>query len=295
MPGRNGSTGDYRYGFQGQEKDDEVKGEGNSINYKYRMHDPRIGRFFAVDPLAPDYPHNGPYNFSENMVIHAIELEGLEAFFIHGTTSSPDRWNDKSVKTLGNLTNNKTYSRKFSWEDLDGLLNNSHDRYKAAKKLVEYVKANRVDGEDVTLIGHSHGGNVAIQAAKLYYEETGEKVNLITVATPTYESNEKKLMEDPGTKLGQKAINDHIHVYNKIDGVQGELAGDETYESSPKTKNVEVDVNEFYRNKIKRNDFTNPGMSRYDNDTMGAHSFDVDHPETIENTEIKKLKPVDKN
>lgn len=40
----------YSYGFQGQEKDDEVKGEDNSINYKFRMHDPRLGRFFAVDP-----------------------------------------------------------------------------------------------------------------------------------------------------------------------------------------------------------------------------------------------------
>src|SRR5690554_3277453 len=82
MPGRNGSTGDYRYGFQGQEKDDEVKGEGNSINYKYRMHDPRIGRFFAVDPLAAKFPHNGPYNFSENRVIDAFELEGLETITI---------------------------------------------------------------------------------------------------------------------------------------------------------------------------------------------------------------------
>ncbi|MCB0478715.1 MAG: hypothetical protein KDC84_11150 [Crocinitomicaceae bacterium] len=80
MPGRNGSDGSaYRYGFQGQEKDDEIKGEGNSVNYKYRMHDVRIGRFFAVDPLAPQYPHNSPYAFSENMVIHMKELEGLEA------------------------------------------------------------------------------------------------------------------------------------------------------------------------------------------------------------------------
>ena len=83
MPGRNGSTGDYRYGFQGQEKDDEVKGEGNSINYKFRMHDPRIGRFFAVDPLANEYPHNSPYAFSENVVINAVELEGLEKRFIY--------------------------------------------------------------------------------------------------------------------------------------------------------------------------------------------------------------------
>jgi len=40
----------YRYGFQGQEADDELRGKGNSWNYKYRMHDARIGRFFAVDP-----------------------------------------------------------------------------------------------------------------------------------------------------------------------------------------------------------------------------------------------------
>lgn len=68
----------YRYSFQGQERDDEIKGEGNSINYKYRMHDPRLGRFFAVDPLAAKYPHNSVYAFSENNVVHAVELEGLE-------------------------------------------------------------------------------------------------------------------------------------------------------------------------------------------------------------------------
>lgn len=58
--------------------DDELKGEGNSINYKYRMHDPRVGRFFAVDPLFREYPYNSPYAFSENRVIDARELEGLE-------------------------------------------------------------------------------------------------------------------------------------------------------------------------------------------------------------------------
>lgn len=46
----------YLYGFQGQERDDEIKGKGNSLNYTYRMHDPRLGRFFASDPLADDYP-----------------------------------------------------------------------------------------------------------------------------------------------------------------------------------------------------------------------------------------------
>ena len=78
LPNRHESSNDYRYGFQGQEKDDEIKGEGNSVNYKYRMHDARIGRFFAVDPLTSNYPHYSPYSFSGNKVIHRVELEGME-------------------------------------------------------------------------------------------------------------------------------------------------------------------------------------------------------------------------
>jgi len=78
VPNRSYSSPLYRYGFQGQEKDDEIKGNGNSINYKYRMHDPRVGRFFAVDPLSHSYPWNSSYAFSENRVIDGVELEGLE-------------------------------------------------------------------------------------------------------------------------------------------------------------------------------------------------------------------------
>jgi RHS repeat-associated protein len=78
MPGRNASTGDYRYGFQGQETDDEVTNSESHVSYKYRMHDARLGRFLSIDPLASKYPYNSPYAFSENVVISHVELEGLE-------------------------------------------------------------------------------------------------------------------------------------------------------------------------------------------------------------------------
>lgn len=78
IPNRHSSSNSYRYGFQGQEKDDELKGEGNSLNYTFRMHDPRVGRFFAMDPLFRMYSYNSPYAFSENRVIDAGELEGAE-------------------------------------------------------------------------------------------------------------------------------------------------------------------------------------------------------------------------
>ncbi|MEN9301662.1 MAG: hypothetical protein RL264_91 [Bacteroidota bacterium] len=92
LDGRTISGESYRYGFQNQEKDDELKGAGNSVNYKYRMHDPRVGRFFSVDPLASKYPWNSTYAFSENRVIDCIELEGLEAWEVK------NRWTPQMIK-----------------------------------------------------------------------------------------------------------------------------------------------------------------------------------------------------
>jgi len=107
LPGRHANTGDYRYGFQGQEKDDEIKGEGNSLNYKYRMHDPRVGRFFAEDPLFKEYPWNSAYAFSENRVIDGVDLEGLE-FTTYDITFVDGRIQDFKVTTDFDLKNPET-------------------------------------------------------------------------------------------------------------------------------------------------------------------------------------------
>ena len=56
------------------------------------MHDPRLGRFLSIDPLAPDYPWNSPYAFSENRVIDAIELEGLESYVVHNKYQPDGSW-----------------------------------------------------------------------------------------------------------------------------------------------------------------------------------------------------------
>jgi RHS repeat-associated protein len=90
LPNRNGSSVGYRYGFQGQEKDDEVKGENSSVNFSYRMHDPRINRFLTTDPLESTYPWNSPYAFSENRLIDGVDLEGLEFHQAIGEPHDPD-------------------------------------------------------------------------------------------------------------------------------------------------------------------------------------------------------------
>ena len=63
MPNRTflAGGGDYRYGFNGKENDNEVKGTANQQDYGMRIYDPRLGRFLSVDPKAADAPGWSPY------------------------------------------------------------------------------------------------------------------------------------------------------------------------------------------------------------------------------------------
>lgn len=65
-----------RYGFQGQELQNDL--DLGWSQFKWRNHQPDIGRFFNVDPLADKYVYNSPYAFSENHLVAHRELEGLE-------------------------------------------------------------------------------------------------------------------------------------------------------------------------------------------------------------------------
>jgi len=79
MPGRTYSAQtSYRYGFNGKENDNEVKGEGNQQDYGMRIYDPRIGKFLSVDPLTKNYPELTPYQFASNRPIDGSDLDGKE-------------------------------------------------------------------------------------------------------------------------------------------------------------------------------------------------------------------------
>jgi RHS repeat-associated protein len=81
MPGRTfkaGTSTNYRYGFNGKENDNEVKGVGNEIDYGMRYYDPRVGRFMSVDPDFESFPWNSGYAYAENDVIRSTDLDGLE-------------------------------------------------------------------------------------------------------------------------------------------------------------------------------------------------------------------------
>jgi RHS repeat-associated protein len=63
--------------YQGQELQDDL--DLGWYSFKWRNHDPTIGRFFNIDPLSESFYYNSPYAFSENKVTGHVELEGLES------------------------------------------------------------------------------------------------------------------------------------------------------------------------------------------------------------------------
>ena len=62
MPGRNDNTPEYRYGYNGMEKDDEVTEQsGTSYDFGARFYNPRVGRWLSVDPVSRKQPGWSPY------------------------------------------------------------------------------------------------------------------------------------------------------------------------------------------------------------------------------------------
>jgi RHS repeat-associated protein len=70
--------GEYRFGFNGMQRDDDVAGKGNWQDYGLRQYDNRLGRFISIDPLASYYPWYASYQFAGNNPIRYIDLDGGE-------------------------------------------------------------------------------------------------------------------------------------------------------------------------------------------------------------------------
>jgi RHS repeat-associated protein len=78
MDSRTVNEGDYRYGFNGKEKDQDGEFGNTHYDYGFRTYNPAIAKFLSVDPLTSSYPMLTPYQFAGNTPIQAIDLDGLE-------------------------------------------------------------------------------------------------------------------------------------------------------------------------------------------------------------------------
>ncbi len=144
MPGRK-FNGGYRYGFNGKENDNEVKGDGNQQDYGMRIYDPRLGRFLSVDPITAEYPELTPFQFASNNPIAGIDLDGLEFFYAAdgnflgriGTSQqvfTADRIETKT-REVTDISGNKKIE-KYKEAINPKSLNINHDKFQVASYVI---------------------------------------------------------------------------------------------------------------------------------------------------------------
>ena len=249
MPGRQFvSSSTYRYGFNGKENDKETVGTGNGTqDYGMRIYNPALGKFLSADPLIKKYPELTPYQFASNTPVCAIDLDGLEAFIIHGTqqTKTGIKFDKDAKAELMRIAGNTKINDAFRWDA--PIYNSVHWRATAAGELAKYIYDTRsammksgeiTEDEGISLIGYSHGGNVSIQAAQILSDQYGIKVNIITVSTPAYNStfnvdNDGYMFGNQEDPQGNDGINKQTHMVHKNDDVIDIAGGDVKY-SNPK-------------------------------------------------------------
>ena len=161
MPGREMSGTEYRFGFNGKEKDEDGEwGNGTHYDYGFRIYNPGIGKFLSVDPLTGSYPELTPYQFASNSPIANIDLDGLESYWAadgsylgkYGESTEMRIIIDNEIidRARNALGNNKTEKLSFFKKDLP---NSSTIAYEATAEnelssLRNWAKGNRTNKEE---------------------------------------------------------------------------------------------------------------------------------------------------
>lgn len=110
------ASGEYRYGFNGMEKDDE--NNSGAYDFGARVYDGRLGRWFSLDPLFKKYPNESNYIFVSNNPIIYMDIKGMDKIITY------------IIKTeAGTLTRTVVHKNvvEFGWEKYsDGMGGSSY-------------------------------------------------------------------------------------------------------------------------------------------------------------------------
>ena len=105
MPNRGETVSKYRFGFNGHEPDNLLKGPGNSYDFGARFYASRLGKFFTADPWESKYPWQSTYAYFENRPVSQIDWKGFG--------------DDKKVKSNPNNPEKKNATTEFHQERVE--------------------------------------------------------------------------------------------------------------------------------------------------------------------------------
>ena len=125
MPGRVYSGSNYRYGFNGKEKANETKGEGNGYDFGTRIYDPRTGTWLSTDPA--NKPWISPYEYAANNPVNVTDPDGKDDIHFHYYVVSVTMPFAVRTENGGVRYEPRTVQKTYTWVEIER--NNNQDRF----------------------------------------------------------------------------------------------------------------------------------------------------------------------
>jgi RHS repeat-associated protein len=120
LASRTWQSSEYRFGFNTQERDDEIAGVGNIMTAQFWEYDSRLGRRWNVDPVKK--PHLSLYSVLSNNPIRKIDIKGDDDYYdLAGKYIGSDNEKTSNIRLI---TNKRTFEY-FQKEGVEELHKNS--------------------------------------------------------------------------------------------------------------------------------------------------------------------------
>ena len=180
MGGREFSILDYRFGFNGKEKEGQVYRARNDYDYGMRIFYPRLGRFLSVDPLQKEFPALTSFQFSGNNPIAMVDIDGKEpaavnphtetlVFILQGYGGDPPNGKTQSDNAGSGLGRDEALGSIFSTGTKLQIVyyasSSTNNTKNDVRSTINNFKAMHSNGK-VVIVGHSGGGDNAIELVK---------------------------------------------------------------------------------------------------------------------------------
>lgn len=203
--------------FTGHEDEQDKTG---LIYMKGRYYDPELSIFLSPDPSTQNINENikllenpsalNPHTYAWNNPVNAFDPNGKLTIVVPGTWHRDEVWNTQNRLYLNaQATFGETpilFNNLSQWSGG----NNHNDRMLAGNNLADLINNHEfAPGEQLNIVAHSHGGNVAKIASHMLND--GIQIdNLITLGTPVR----------PDYPTNMSVVSNMVEVYSNNDFVQ---------------------------------------------------------------------------
>jgi RHS repeat-associated protein len=176
MPSRHwqaDSADQYRFGFNGKEKDNAWNGQGNTYNFGARSYAPRLGRNLSPDEYQPfAYPGVTPYSGHNNNPIANVDINGELILYFGGWwplrgdgEAALDYWNDELIRKTSHKLKDPAV---MGFSGSDDIFSEASDRRLAgylkglrkAQQIHDQLMRQRKNGDanaKINVVAHSMG------------------------------------------------------------------------------------------------------------------------------------------